>query len=47
VHRPASSTPATGSASSHKLEQKQLIAKAFGERTGEVTAKTETLRSSG
>ncbi|HKP94404.1 MAG TPA: 2-oxoglutarate dehydrogenase E1 component [Fibrobacteria bacterium] len=30
VHRPASSTPATGSASSHKLEQKQLIAKAFG-----------------
>ncbi len=33
VHRPASSTPATGSASSHKLEQKQLIAKAFGERS--------------
>jgi 2-oxoglutarate dehydrogenase E1 component len=33
VHRPASSTPATGSGSSHKLEQKQLIAKAFGEST--------------
>jgi 2-oxoglutarate dehydrogenase E1 component len=31
VHRTASSTPATGSASSHRLEQKQLIAKAFGE----------------
>jgi 2-oxoglutarate dehydrogenase E1 component len=40
VHRPASSTPATGSASSHKLEQKQLIAKAFGEATGDVQAKT-------
>jgi 2-oxoglutarate dehydrogenase E1 component len=40
VHRPASSTPATGSASSHKLEQKQLIAKAFGERPAEVAAKT-------
>ncbi|MDB5105653.1 MAG: 2-oxoglutarate dehydrogenase, subunit [Fibrobacteres bacterium] len=40
VHRPASSTPATGSASSHKLEQKQLIAKAFGERATEVAAKT-------
>jgi 2-oxoglutarate dehydrogenase E1 component len=39
VHRPASSTPATGSASSHKLEQKQLIAKAFGERATEVVAK--------
>jgi 2-oxoglutarate dehydrogenase E1 component len=39
VHRPASSTPATGSASSHKLEQKQLIAKAFGEATGDVQAK--------
>jgi len=40
VHRPASSTPATGSASSHKLEQKQLIAKAFGERSPEAAAKT-------
>jgi len=39
VHRPASSTPATGSASSHKLEQKQLMAKAFGEATGDVQAK--------
>ena len=40
VHRPASSSPATGSASSHKLEQKQLLATAFGERTADVTAKT-------
>ena len=38
VYRPASSTPATGSASSHKLEQKQLIAKAFGERPAEAPA---------
>ncbi len=29
--RPASSTPATGSASSHKQEQEQLISEAFGE----------------
>jgi 2-oxoglutarate dehydrogenase E1 component len=49
VHRPASSTPATGSASSHKLEQKQLIAKAFGERTSEVAVDTSaaTLKNSG
>ncbi len=40
VHRPASSSPATGSASSHKLEQKQLLAKAFGERSTDVTSKT-------
>ena len=39
LYRPASSTPATGSASSHKLEQKQLIAKAFGETPQEVEAK--------
>jgi 2-oxoglutarate dehydrogenase E1 component len=39
VHRPASSSPATGSASSHKLEQKQLLATAFGERTAEVAAR--------
>ena len=39
LYRPASSTPATGSASSHKLEQKQLIAKAFGENPQEVEAK--------
>ncbi|MDB6035912.1 MAG: 2-oxoglutarate dehydrogenase, subunit, partial [Verrucomicrobiales bacterium] len=39
IHRAASSSPATGSASSHKLEQKQILAKAFGERTSEVTAK--------
>jgi 2-oxoglutarate dehydrogenase E1 component len=38
VHRPASSSPATGSNSSHKLEQKKLIATAFGERTAEVAA---------
>ena len=40
VYRPASSTPATGSASSHKLEQKQLLAKAFGETTADAGAKT-------
>ncbi len=40
IHRPASSSPATGSASSHKLEQKQLLATAFGERTADVAAKT-------
>jgi len=41
IHRAASSSPATGSASSHKLEQKQILAKAFGDRgrTTEVTAK--------
>jgi 2-oxoglutarate dehydrogenase E1 component len=33
VHRATSSSPATGSASSHKLEQKQLLAKAFGEKS--------------
>jgi 2-oxoglutarate dehydrogenase E1 component len=39
VHRPASSSPATGSANSHKLEQRQLIATAYGERTADVTAR--------
>jgi 2-oxoglutarate dehydrogenase E1 component len=31
VTRPTSASPATGSGSSHRLEQKELIAKAFGE----------------
>ena len=39
IHRAASSSPATGSASSHKLEQKQILAKAFGQRNTEVTEK--------
>jgi 2-oxoglutarate dehydrogenase E1 component len=36
VHRAASASPATGSASSHKLEQAHLIDKAFGDSEGEV-----------
>ncbi len=32
VHRMAASTPATGSASSHKLEQRQILDKAFAAR---------------
>ena len=32
VHRPASSSPATGSAASHRWEQDRLIAEALGER---------------
>jgi 2-oxoglutarate dehydrogenase E1 component len=39
IYRPASSSPATGSASNHKLEQKQILAEAFGEGTSKVTAK--------
>ena len=31
ISRPPSASPATGSASSHRLEQKELIAKTFGE----------------
>jgi 2-oxoglutarate dehydrogenase E1 component len=31
IYRPASASPATGSASSHKLEQKELVDRAFGE----------------
>jgi 2-oxoglutarate dehydrogenase E1 component len=31
VSRPASASPATGSASSHKWEQKELLARAFSE----------------
>jgi 2-oxoglutarate dehydrogenase E1 component len=30
ISRPASASPATGSASSHRLEQEELIAAAFG-----------------
>ena len=30
IYRRAAASPATGSASSHKLEQKQLLMKAFG-----------------
>lgn len=37
VGRPASASPATGSASSHKQEQEQLISEAFGE---EIKART-------
>jgi 2-oxoglutarate dehydrogenase E1 component len=34
VYRPASASPATGSASSHQLEQRQLLARAFAEGSG-------------
>ena len=34
VFRPESASPATGSASSHKLEQRQLIDKAFEDSPG-------------
>jgi 2-oxoglutarate dehydrogenase E1 component len=44
VHRATSSSPATGSASSHKLEQKQLIAKAFGEKS-ETMGSVKTLKN--
>ncbi|MFH1266731.1 MAG: hypothetical protein ABIK89_13465 [Planctomycetota bacterium] len=30
ITRPASASPATGSTSSHRLEQEELIARAFG-----------------
>jgi 2-oxoglutarate dehydrogenase E1 component len=32
ISRPASGSPATGSASSHKIEQNELLAQAFGGR---------------
>jgi 2-oxoglutarate dehydrogenase E1 component len=36
ISRPASASPATGSASSHKIEQKQIIRRAFGEAVPDV-----------
>ncbi|GMU22090.1 MAG: hypothetical protein AMXMBFR13_21780 [Phycisphaerae bacterium] len=38
VYRQASASPATGSGASHKLEQRQLIEKAFGDVGGEAPA---------
>ncbi|MCC6489310.1 MAG: 2-oxoglutarate dehydrogenase E1 component, partial [Candidatus Hydrogenedentes bacterium] len=34
IYRPASASPATGSASSHKMEQRELLDQAFGECLG-------------
>ncbi len=42
LYRPASSSPATGSASSHRLEQRQLLADAFEETKSQV--KTQVLQ---
>ena len=35
ITRPASASPATGSAGSHRLEQESLIARAFGDASPE------------
>ena len=32
IYRPASASPATGSASSHRIEQKEIIAAALGKK---------------
>lgn len=41
VYRPASASPATGSAASHKLEQRELIEKAFGDGGDEAWLRVE------
>jgi 2-oxoglutarate dehydrogenase E1 component len=39
ISRPASASPATGSHNSHKQEQEQLIAEAFGESSAQQKTK--------
>ena len=43
VHRPPSASPATGSGSSHKLEQKYVIEKAFGDGNGSAESSPEAI----